>query len=202
MTALIMMYVFYDRNGDIKAITPTLDEYFSTIFHSATFPLTEVDGFLRAEKNTFDYQVKKFETLTSEICKIVKKKSQIAYIKTLDNYLTKVEDVDGNHNTLIITNNVSDRVIGIELTKDFKELIKLGDNETQDIINEFMNCGPSMIYITAKNNPYHLLFSFSFTPAALVDARTLYFKYNDVCSDTSAYTKKLIAGYGFKERVR
>lgn len=201
MTSLVLMYVFYDKNGDIKAITPTLDEFFSNNFSSATFPLSEVEMFLTAQRNTFDYKVKQTDRISGTVFTLIKKQSNVNYTRTLDSYLTKVEDAKRFEDILTITNITDDNVISVEINKDFKELYIKNEctEEQQESIATFFTSGPSVVYLTKKNNPYHLLFSFTFTPIDLIRVDKLYFNYTGDYTDTSVYTKKLIIGYGYKE---
>lgn len=201
MTTLVLMYAFYDRNGDIKAITPSLDENFAATHSVATFPLSEVEGFLVGSKNTFDYRIKKVEKLAGITYKLVKKYSAISYTRSLDSYLTKIEPAKITDNTITIVNDVVNKVISVHLAKEFKEMYENGTEEEQEDVSDFLNKGPSTMYVTKKNNPYHRMFSFTFTPKMLFDAEKLYFNYKDNYNDVSIYTKKLISGYGYKEKV-
>lgn len=201
MTSLVLMYVFYDKNGDIKAITPSLDESFAITFSVATFPLSEVEGFLLAQKNTFEYKVKEVEKLAGITYRLVKKYTGVNYTRTLDSYLTKVETTKNTYNTIVIVNDTVNKHFSIQIAREFKEIYKHGSEEEQERVSDFLNKGPSIVYITKRNNPYHLLFSFVWTPKALFDAERLYFNYTGNYNDVSAYTKKLITGYEYKEKV-
>ena len=194
MKPLILMYVFFDINGDIKAITPNLcnigDE-----FLSATFPISEVESFLNSSKNTFDYHIKSI----NGSYKIVKKVRNITYTKTLDSYLTKVDDIS-NSGTLKFINDTTNKLISIELDRDIifnmnQEL----HQDTERVTDILFNSGPCVAYLTKKNNPYHLLFTFTFSPKDFLTINRLNFSYNGVYNNTSIYTKKLINGYCFKE---
>jgi hypothetical protein len=202
MKPLILMYVFYDKNGDIKAITPVLNDTYAADFSVATFPLSEVEMFLTAQKNTFDYQVKVVEKITGITYSLVKKQLNINYTRTLNTYLTKVDEVLPNGNSVIITNDTVRGGVFIEVNKALKEVHKqiASSEEQEDVVNNFFNSGPSIVYLTKENNPYHLLFSFSFLPKTLFSVDKLYFPYKGSYTNTSAYTKKIIVGYGFKEK--
>jgi ABC-type uncharacterized transport system permease subunit len=197
---LIFMYVFFDKNGEIKAIAPTLDEGLSSSFSVASFPLSDVEMFMTAKKNAFDYQVKRIENLAGSTYKLIKKQtSTLNYVKTLDSYLTKIEDVNKN-TILIVTNNISENFVSLELTKDFKALY---EQNTEDIdVTDFFNNELTNIYLTKRNNPYHLLFTVSFVPRSLLVSDILYFNYTGDYTNSSAYCKKLINGYGYKEKVK
>ncbi len=203
MKPLILMYVFYDKNGDIKAITPILDENYDVNFSVATFPLSEVELFLTAQKNTFDYSVKAVEKITGTAYVLVNKHSNINRVRALNTYLTKVETAVSNNNIILITNDANKGGIFIQINKTLKEIYVEGLNpETQlDIFDSILNSGPSTIYLTEKNNPYHLLFSFSFLPKSLLDVDKLFFPYNNKYTNTSVYTKKVVDGYGYTEII-
>jgi hypothetical protein len=207
MTSLILMYVFYDKNGDIKAIMPTLNEQFANTFSVATFPLSEVEMFLSSEKNTFDYMVKHMKKLKGTGFAIIEKESAIGskrkFTRTLDSYLTKIEDTTHNKCKLVFIHDIINKRICVELNGRFKDpyLKTYGTEEDQEIMYNFFNSAPSTVYLTEKDNPYHLLFSFSFTPEDFLTLDRLYFSYTDNFSSSSLYTKKLINGYGYKEEV-
>ena len=204
MTSLVLMYVFYDVNGDIKAITPSLDENFAGSFSVATFPLPVVEKFLTGKSNTFDYKIKKVEKSSGIKYVLMKKFTTINYTRSLDSYLTKVETTainEYNYSGIIIINDVVNKVFTVRLSKDIKDLYKNGTEEEQERVSDFLNKGPSTVYITKRNNPYHLLFSFVLTPRALFDTEKLYFNYTDTYKDVSMYTKKLISGYEYKEKA-
>lgn len=202
MTPLVLMYVFFDRNGEIKAITPLMDDSLSINFESITCPLAEVEMFLTSEKNPYEYYIKKTERGDGVIYKLTKKVSEIKYTRTLDSYLTKVKDAT-HHDIITITNNTLEKIISIEINKDFKiaHIHQYGSKEQQEDTTKFFNNDVSTVYVTKHNNPYHLLFSFTFTPKDLLESDILRFKYKDVYNDTSVYTKELISGYGYKEKV-
>lgn len=201
MKPLILMYVFYDKNGDIKAITPIPDENYSVNFFMATFPLAEVEMFLTAQKNTFDYSVKSIEKLTGTTYALVAKKININRTRALNTYLTKVDGIITEGNTVIITNDTNKGRITVELNAILKKIYMqkhLPENQL-DLFDDLLNSGTSTVYLTKRNNPYHLLFSFSFLPKSLFSVDKLYFSYNNSYTDTSVYTKKVLDGYGYIE---
>lgn len=198
MTPIIFMYVFFDKNGEIKAIAPTLDESLSTSFSVASFPLNEVEMFMTAQKNAFDYQIRKTERPTGTVYRLVRKQTNVNYIKTLDSYLTKIEDANKG-SALIVTNNTEKKYVSLELVKEFKAAYE--QNTDDDSVADFFNSGTSNIYLTKRNNPYHLLFTVSFMPRSLLVSDILYFNYTGNYTNSSAYSKKLITGYGFKEKA-
>lgn len=201
MKPLVLMYIFYDKNGDIKAITPILDENYSVNFSVATFPLPEVEMFLTAQKNTFDYSVKSVEKLTGTSYVLVNKHINVNRTRTLNTYLTKVDGIIPRGNTVTITNDANKGGIFVEVDKALREIYahnQLAEDQS-DIFDNILNSGPSTVYLTEKNNPYHLLFSFSFLPKTLLDTDKLFFPYYNKYTNTSVYTKKILDGYGYRE---
>lgn len=198
MAQLIMMYVWYDKNGDIKAITPSLSGV-GNEYTSAIFPLHEVEPFLNSSRSTFDFHIRK----VNASYRIVKKDKVVNYTRTEETYLTKVREVSNSPNTLIFVNDTANKVISVELDRDVIYAIKnngeLIDGKEHPTTALF-NSGLCTAYLTKKNNPYHLLFTFRFDPSTLLTTDTLYFKYDSVYNDTSIYTKKIIDGYFFKEQ--
>lgn len=200
MTSLIMMYLYYDKAGDIKSITPAPDAAFENEFSSATFLLSEVEGFLTGVMNPFDYQVKKSITLAGDVFKLIKKITVVNHTRTLDNYLTKIEERRPIGALLKIVNDPDKKILSIEITKEFKAMMASTDEDEEEIVSDFVLSGPSTVYITPRNNPYVLLFQFTFLPNVLFEREKLYFPYVEVYTNTSAYTKKLLDGYSYREK--
>ena len=201
--SLVLMYVFFDDRGDIKAIMPTPDNAHTSIFEVATFPLDDVKKFLTLEENTFNYYVKKIQRPTGNKYIISTKKSMINYTRTLDSYLTEVEE-NVSDPVLLLTHDKIKCQITIELDPVFKKTyqtsIKDGDDMPETVTN-FFSAGPSTVYVTKKGSPYCMLSSFVFTPAALLDNETLHFPCDDAYNSISFYTKKLINGYKYQEHT-
>ena len=202
MTPLILMYVYYDDDGDIKAISPVPDISHKEYFNSATFPLPDVEMFLTGQRNPFDFTIKEINRPGSKGYKIARKSFAINLTRTLDNYLTKLETPREEIPAIRVKLNPIEKKIGLELDQVFKDLYKLGNDEEQADVTSFINSGLSTIYFTAKNNPYHHLHSVVFSPRALFDAGALYFEYDNALdlSNASAYTKRIVKSYGFSIR--
>jgi spore germination protein GerM len=190
------MYVYYDINGDIKAITPNLDENLLSGCSSATFPVDDVAGFLTAQKNPFEYMVKEVKRATSTTYKIVRKESKVVYTRTLDNYLTKVEA--DSKAILLITNHVADKTISITVNEGFKLLRTEGTDEEIEEVDNFTNRASITLYFTKRNDPYHWLHTMTFSPKEAMEKDKIYINYDLDLSDTSVYTKKVFGSYGYK----
>jgi hypothetical protein len=201
MTSIVMMYVYFDRAGDIKAIAPAPDPQFEGTFSSTTFQLTELEGFLTGKKNPSEYQIKKTVNLAGESHKLLKKVVSESHVRTLDNYLTKIDEKKKGLSLIRIVNDIQKKEFMIEATRDLIEMSNTDDEDYRDMLSDFLVNGHSTIYITKRNNPYSLLFSISFLPSELINQEKLYFPYDEMYTNTSAYTKKLITGYTYRERL-
>lgn len=195
MSSLVMMYVFFDPKGDIKAITPNPDSVFDG-FNSANFPLSEVEDFLLGIKNPFNYQVKKVANIDGFDYKLEKKVSNIIITRSLDTYLTPVSVAGpGTKPALLITTDLIKNKIYLDLDLNHEELI-----DEQDHKSVFAGNTPINLYFTKKNNPYHLLYTLSFVPSLIQEEIHSTFSYDPKIdlSNSSVYTKKLISSYGYR----
>lgn len=201
MTSLTLMYVYYDDDGDIKAISPMPDIAHKEYFQSATFPLAEVEMFLTGQKNPFDYTVKEVQRSGSKTVKIIRKVTTVNLTRTLDNYLTKVPPIRNDIPTINVNINLIDKNVSLRLDSHFIGY-KNGTEEEQDDAEAFIKQGLSSLYVTKKNDPYHHLFTVIFSPRELFEKERLYFDYDETLdlSDVSVYTKKIVKSYGLSIR--
>lgn len=200
INALVMMYVFFDDQGDIKAITPTPEETYLTKFNVATFPLDDVKSFLTFEENTFNYFVRSRKKPTGTVYSIVSKKHEIDYTRTSSSYLTEVQPTNKD-SIICITHHPLKKSFTVSLDAKFKKMY-LRENDPEDTfpsLTKFFASGPCSVYITKKHNPYCMLWSFRFLPSALLSEDSLNFTYSGVYNNVSVYTKKIITGYGYSE---
>ncbi len=199
MKSLVMMYVYYDDMGDIKAISPTPDIAYHNSFNTSTFPLADVDIFLNGLKNPFDYTIKSSVQSGNTSHKIVKKQISVNLTRTLDNYLTKVDESGLGDPIIRILSNPRSNEILLRVSSHFKNMLKNGTIDEQEDVEQFLNCGESILYITEKNNPYAHIHTVNFNPRDLFHAEKLYFKCNEHLdiSHSSVYTKKIAKTYGY-----
>jgi hypothetical protein len=197
---LILMYVYYDKNGDIKAITPTEDGGFCKNYNHILLPLAEVEPFIQGKKSTFEYMIKRTRKLEADSAKLVKKFLNVNLTRSMDNYLTKVSTESELDPIVKIIAKTSHKTIIVQLNSSYKEMYESGTNEEKEKIEEFINSGLSSVYITEKNNPYNLLTTVSFAPKELFDKLRIVFKYNEDLdiSSSSAYTKRLVSSYRYE----
>jgi len=199
MSMLEMMYVYFDINGDIKTISPdpiTMSDSYS----SATFPLSEVEGFLLGKKNPFEFYIKSIKGITGIVYKITRKQViDISLVRKLDNFLTEVKTMPKSSDAFLLIENISkEQKIKITINKVLSLLLNEGDDKDQEAITAFMNNPSSSIFFTKKGDPYFLLYTLTFSPKELFDKGELFWDYSVDLSNTSVYTKKIIEGYSYR----
>ncbi len=193
------IYVFYTKEGDIKCMSADENELRDPDLSKAVFPLSEVEPFMLG-RGFSKYRIKKVKSPTGEICSIERRiVKTVDYTRTLDNYLTEIEDVKSGKTIMTITNQKTDKVFIVEFSPSFKALYYDGTDEDKEVIDEILRSSTSTIYITKKHNPYHLLFAISFLPGELFRQNRLYFNYKGTIENASAFTKRIISGYGYRE---
>lgn len=198
MTSLVLMYVYFDVNGDIKAITPSLDEGLARTCRVSTFPLDQVEPFLKGQKNTFDYKVKSVEKDDS-ISYMLTQKIQVTYARSLDNYLTQIS-TELENPIISLTHYISEKLFILRISKAFKRMEGEGTPMQQEDVEDFLRKGQTTIYITRKNNPYEMFYSISFLPKVLFENGEISYTYRGEFYNTSAYTKKIVNGYRYTEK--
>jgi hypothetical protein len=199
MTIPGSMNVYFSDTGEIKAITPAVEEYLAKDFNSAAFAISTVEPFLLGKMNLTDFRVVSAIEKDVRVYKLEKKNITVSYIRSLDNYLTKIEALPLEDTAILITNDIANRTISLEILKDSGP--SNNEVEGEPTFSEFLNLTNSEIYITDRNNPYVLLQTISFSPNRLRRERIMEFRYVADCSNSSAYTKKIISGYSYIERT-
>ena len=202
MKTLIMMYVYFGGDGNIKAISPDADTLSASLYSSAMFPLTEVESFLTAKKNTFDYYIKSIETFNKVEYKILRKKQiEISKVRAVDTYLTEITSNRLQKDTIILIENfVSLKQLKITITPELRALKEEGSAEAQESIVNFINTPTATLFFTKKQDPYFLVHSLLFSPKSLFDEGELVFDYEKDLKNLSVYTRRIINRYTYIER--
>jgi hypothetical protein len=202
MKTLIMMYVYFDADGNIKAISPDTDAVSASLYSLAMFPLTDVESFLTAKKNTFDFYVKSIETFNKVEYKILRKKQiEISKIRAVDTYLTEITSNRLQKDTIILIENfISLKQLKITITPELRTLKEEGSVEAQESIVNFINTPTATLFFTKKQDPYFLIHSFLFSPKALFDEGTLIIDYEKDLKNLSVFTRRIINRYTYIER--
>lgn len=199
---LEMMYVTFDIRGEIKSISPspsynTIDSSFTV----ATFPLKEVEDFLLAKKNTFDYYVQRVRKVGGKEYKITRKITEVSYVRTLDNFLTEIKPMARIMDAVIgVENFIEEKKIKLTMNPIIKIMLDEGTDDQIDSIENFVNAPVSHIFFTKKNDPYLHIHTLSFLPKDLFERETIYFDYQADLSNASVYTRKLVEGYSYSTR--
>ena len=199
MTILEMMYVYFDKNGDIKTISPD-PIIISDSYNVTTFPITEVRGILEGKKNPFDYYIKSTKGLVGTVYKITRKQVlEVSYVRTLDNFLTEVKTMAKSADAFVLIENiVKEKKIKISLNKIVRVLFEEGSDSDQEIITSFISHSLTSLFFTRKGDPYFLLYSITFSPKELFDKGELYWDYDVNLLNSSVYTKKILDGYSYR----
>lgn len=201
--SLVMMYVYYDQNNDIKAITPSLDPVLEKQYTTITMPLRDVEPFLTGRRNTFDYTIKRMSRHGGDKYTLARKGVNINLTRTEDRYLTKVEHIKSDGVPIVkITGDAVNQKLYISLDPAFKDLLWTGTEDQKNDVSEFINRPPAPVYLTKQGNPYHILHTTYFLPKQLFDEEKLRFDVsaNVDIENTDAYTKKIVSSYGYYVR--
>ena len=197
MTPLIMMYVYFDSDGNIKTISPDpVGAASVSIYSVSTFPLSEVESFLVGKKNPFDYYVKESKGIAGSTFKITKKQTiDVSNIRTLDAFLTEVGSTLNDSDTLVsIENNISIKQIKISINESLKNIL---NEDEPALFNMFANHPQAHLFFTGNGDPYNLLYSVIFSPRELIDNKIIEINYDVDLSAASLYTKKIINCYKY-----
>jgi len=203
MITLIMMYVYFDAQGNIKAISPDADSLSASLYGSAMFPLADVESFLTAKKNTFDFYVKSMETFNKVEYKILRKKQiEISKVRAADTYLTEITSTRVQKDTIILIENfISLKQLKITITPELRTLKEEGSVEAQESIVNFINTPAATLFFTKKQDPYFLIHSFLFSPKTLFDEGSLTIDYEKNLKNLSVFTRRIINRYTYIERT-
>lgn len=195
-----MINVYFDDKGNIQSVTPEKDPTFS-IFNVGEFPLSKVEMFLTGKAGLSSYIIDYARITDAATYKLIKKAQNLNYVRSIDNYPIKINIKSDVAKTVIIENRIREKVIVITIDKEFKNLYNNGTEEQQEIVANFLEQGMTTVYITQKNDPYFLLFTIKFLPRQLFNEEILYINYVDDYRNTSAYAKRIIGGYVYREKL-
>ena len=201
MTVLIMMYVYFDDTGDIKAISPDLIDTYTGVYKVATFPLSEVEPFLTSKRNTFNYYIKTvIKGFTSNYVIIQKQAIQLNSLRKLDSYLVDVSRIECSPNTLVaIHNDTQSRIVTLTLNPELMTLRTDGTKAEKEYIEAFIRLSVISLYFTKKNDPYYLIYTLNFMPDKLYENGELVFELDIDLSNLSVFTQQIENGYSYTE---
>lgn len=184
------MHVYYNESGDIKIISPVADDT-ATEYELALIPLDDVAKFLKGEANPANFLIEKITTndKTSYIVS-EKRKSKTQYIRTLDNYLKEI-------------NQLENSILRIE-NKTISKIVKISINPEIDYKNAELDIFklPNLsVYFTKKGDPHILLHAEKISLFELYNSGIVEFKYETDLTNVSLYMLKLADTCSYTEKA-
>ena len=88
MSGIKLMYLYFDKDGTIKEISPIPNPE-NSMFSVITIPIKEVEPFLLGKKNTFDYFVREINRVGIIAYKITRKAFPSS-LRSVDNFVTEI----------------------------------------------------------------------------------------------------------------
>ena len=203
MAELIMMYVYFDAVNDIKAISPLLEPQYKALGCThALFPLAEVEDFLTAKKNPFNFFIESRRRHGQDIYKISPKIVETNYIRSIDNYLTQIVYQNKEVNAIRIENNIPNKKLYFHMSEGLVSKlndVNLEDEEEYSKLSIFRSMEYVAFYFTTKDDPSFLIRSILIQPDALINSESLEVSYTEDLSNVSVYTKKIFSHYSYRE---
>lgn len=193
------MYVYFDKNGEIKSVSPVPIVEFTGIYSVHILPLGSVHPFLVGEQNIDDYHVKESIQFANSVFTIVKKEPiKIDRLRYINNSFVKItEYTQPDYTTILVENCVIDKIIRVTLHPDIILAKSDSDNVLYADACTVLSVKRSELYFTKKCDPHFLLHTVSFSPAELFLNTDIYFPYDCELKNTSLFTKPLIDGYRY-----
>jgi hypothetical protein len=194
------MYVYFNGAGDIQSISPAplLDENLPSKCLFALFPISDVEGFLLAKKNTFDFFVKTDNAVDTKYTIVKKYTPTLSQVRTLASFMTEITEVANA--TIIIGHDPKEHAVIVSVGPDITAVDTCYINET--IFNKFSNTHCIELYFTKQNDPYFLIHTISLNPRKLLAAGTLRFAHTKNLSTASLYAQQVIRGYSYTPRIK
>ena len=196
---LEMMYVYFDKAGDIKCIAPESSDELVSEFRFAMFPINDVEMFLTGKKNSFDYFVETIKRVVDVSYRITRKPVlELNQTRLVENYLVEIMPLPRSKDaTILIENSLQEREITISLNPGVRSLLIDGTDAEQDVLRKLVNTQLSSLFFTRKHDPYFLITTISFSPKLLFSKSFIKIQYEDDLSSASLFTKRLLDGYSY-----
>ncbi len=191
------MFLVFDLNGDIKSISPVKEEKLDKSLECIEIALSEVEDFLTAKKNIFDYYIKITNRAAVKSYTVTKKVSNISQARDVETALTEIFEDAAKKELILVTNNIPSKTITISLTREFEYTQLLGTDEELDKIQTFLNTPKSSLFFTKPGDPYFLLHTINFVPRELLNENKLVIKYKPNLAKASLFTQKLLDKYSY-----
>ena len=199
MKKIIMMFVYYDERGDIRAICPAPDGQFENQgCKYVTVPFPEVEDFLTSAKNPFNYHIETKRKNGVDIVKLLPKQvRQVSYLRSINNYLSEINYQNEEANAIIIENNVEDKILKIWIDPFLKIQVDDEECEDQEKLINFRSLPKINFYFTTKNDPSFLIKTISLEPKKLFSNSFIEISYVENLNEASLFTKKYFEYYSY-----
>lgn len=185
------MFVYYDKNGDIKSISPVED--LNSEFKKATVDITTVEHLLTGELNPGNFIIRELKDKTF----IIVEKPSITEqrIRYLDPFFIELQY---NNTALVkIVNDIKNNKIDLELSDEFYRILRDKDHEHNESVSLFAGIKSTPMYFTKFGDPYILLSTINFSPNELTIKKTLSLTYTDNIHNSSVFTRRILETYSY-----
>lgn len=193
------MFVYYNDTGEIQSIGPLLDSEMNHLKH-AQFPLSEVAPFLHGAKAMHTHVVIPDKDNLAKLV-IASKAVEVNEIKTIDRFLTEVNNTDWHNWHVGVTHDVLSSCVTFKIRESIRKELLLDTNVTSENITVH---GLPFIdfYFTLNGDPNFLIHEISVPTNKLItqDEFRIYYDPKKVnIAGTSLFTKKVFANYVYVE---
>ncbi len=172
---MIIMFVYYDAHGNIRAITPAIDSTQDTTLKYGPIPFSDVEHILTGQKNPLEYIVSELETATGTIHALIKKNQHVNFKRTLNSSLSEIKNEDAS---VTIENYISTKTL----------TVKLHNANLLAAIN---------LHFTKKSDPHTLVKTIQISHEDLQN-QIVSIKYTENLEDTSVFIYNQNNQYGYK----
>ena len=188
------MFVYFDESGNIKCISPVVDQQQETVSQATKLPLKDVYKFITGEISPTRYLVKKKKG-TANKYEIVKRRYEISHVRKLDRFLTEIIPGYGKKTGLEIIADMQSNTLTFKLADNVR-------NEFLETIDDLSLASISgmrvlKFYCTTKNDPSYLIESFTVSVTALLQGN-VYIEFKSDLAKYSLFTRQVFDNYSYK----
>lgn len=178
-------YVYFDQEGNIKAISNNIDEAGNYI----EVELDDVMDFITGKKTTFRYLVA-YDTLTKRHL-IKPKEENFAVHYSVDREFHKLSKSSYEKNDINVIRKAKSNIWNFSLHPELRKYL------TSQVAVEDKNL---LFYFTIKNNPQALIHTLSINLKHLIEEEILEIKIDEIKihQEISVFTKKKFETYNYE----
>jgi len=189
------MHVYFDDTGNIKCISPVVDQSQEDRFQHTKLPLSNVYRFITGEIAPNKFIVKKKKGKVNEFV-IVERVFDINYVRKLDKFLTEVEEGYKTKNDEI---EIIADTITSTLTFKLAPHIRIEYLDTVDDASLASICGLRTLkfYCTTKNDPSYMIEAYNVPVHKLLHG-PVYVEFKSDLKKHSLFTRQVFDNYSYK----